>query len=146
MSLPPISVSASASNLGPDVVRLPGLPAPLSPLLHFVNDTPGTVTVRRFDDPGVPAVIFEPQARWSTSWGGQFFGGPTAPERCRQTLKQGPGVLIGVFDEAGQLRGRILLTPSYLFGEIYDWLCLSNAAEPPWIVDSSRVHESHPCR
>ncbi len=142
MRPPPIYVS----DLESDSVRLPGNPTPIAPLLHFVNDTADTLTIRRLDDPSVPDVILEPRARFITSWGGQFFGGPSAPEQRREALKRGAGVMIGVFDQAGQLRGRILFTPEYLFGRIYDWLCLSNAAEPPWVVDSSRVHQTHPCR
>jgi hypothetical protein len=53
--------------------------------------------------------------------------------------------MLGVFDEADRRRGRIGILPKYLFGGGYGYLCLSYAAEPPWVVDSSRVHQTHPC-
>ena len=144
MVMPPPSIYVP--DIASDSVRLPGNPTPIAPLLYFVNDTPDTVIVRRLDDPSMPAIILEPQARFITSWGGQFFGGDSVPEQRREDLRHGAGVMVGVFDRAGQLRGRILFTPSYLFGFSFEWVCLSHAAEPPWVVDSWRVLRADPCR
>jgi hypothetical protein len=141
MAVPTVHVIESWS----DAVRLPGYPTPRSPLLYLVNDTSEALTVRNLGLPHSPAFILESGARWLTSWGGEFFGGPSMPESCYDALRQSAGLMVGVFDSAGQLRGRILVTPSYLFGRSFGNLCLSNVVEPPWVVSSSQIHRTHPC-
>lgn len=129
-----------------DAPRFPGTPWPIKPLLDFVNDTDDTMVLRRLDDPSIPDIILAPGARFVTSWGGQFFGGPSMPEYRRDELRQGSGISVAIQDKTGYRRGRILFTSSYLFGGVSRFICLSGATEPPWIVDSWHDLDAYPCR
>jgi hypothetical protein len=109
---------------------------PIDPLprLTFCNNTPEPLAIRRLDVPGLQAATLPPDTYGIVQSGGPVFG-PMSYEEAQQSS----GVIFGVFDQSGRPRGRFLFTAEHLVSpDQTSWVCLSMAAEPPFVVRQAK--------
>lgn len=145
---PPLSIHVSGGNSGriSDATPQKGIPS-LEPLLYLFNDTQDTLVVRHLGVPTAPAVIMAPDARFVAGLGGEFLGKSTSRKQRSTEIRRSPGILLAIFDEAGQERGHILYTSRHLYSGHGTFLCLSRAAQPAFVVDSHELFDNPPvCR